>query len=183
MSPAVFFDPDATGTTESSGTVEIGEHTAHITDISVKRDVVVKGKYLSDIFTPIYRIASGNSSGLEIKDRGIFMFKKPSEDNSELKDRKGGGNAGYKNLLDAIGKSIEELLESDRTIYRLPEISKNDALNKPVVISVYQEEFTSKRDGNIYKVRKAKLLHGWGDGKELSANTNTEDKNDEELPF
>ena len=180
MNGSVYFDPNSVDSSESREVVEVGEHTAHICDISVKRDVVVRGKYLADIFSPVYRIANGNSKGLEIKDKGIFMFKKPDSDSNGLKDRKGGGNKGYKAFLESINKPVEELFESDRVIYKLPEISKEDALNKPVSIKVYQEEFTSKRDGNSYKVRKAMLIGSWGDGKELSDET-TED--DDELPF
>ena len=43
-----------------------------VKDLNVKKDIVVSGKFLADIYEPVFDI-----DGKDVKHKGFFRFKKP----------------------------------------------------------------------------------------------------------
>ena len=48
-----------------------------VKDLNVKKDIVVSGKFLADIYEPVFDI-----DGKDVKHKGFFRFKKPDPANT-----------------------------------------------------------------------------------------------------
>ena len=49
-----------------------GEYEAHVKGLELKENIVVRQKFLCDIFSPIFKIASGDFKGKTVKSKGFF---------------------------------------------------------------------------------------------------------------
>lgn len=92
-----FYDPSED---KPNVMVQEGEYYAHVKDVTVKEDVVIRGKYLADIYNIIFNLSPENSekefNGIggsafvnkEVRSKGFFRFKTP--DNKNLEPNAGG---------------------------------------------------------------------------------------------
>ena len=170
-----YFDPEANEMTM----VPEGLYPAHITSLNVKEDVVVKGKWLADIYVPSFTIAkeSNDAAGMKVNDsnygQGVFRFKKP-DSSSGLEDRRGGGNHGYKNLLDALQvKAEEHKTEDGRKLYKLPRLVEENVVGLPVLIKVFHQKYQSSGEERVSV--KAAVESGWTEGQRVEV--------EDDLPF
>jgi len=162
-----YFDPDANEMTM----VPEGVYPAHVTSLNVKEDVVVKRKWLSDIYVPSFTIAneSNDAAGMRVNDsnygQGVFRFKKP-DPSSGLEDRQGAGNSGYKALLDALEiKAEEHQAEDGRKLYKLPRLVEEDIVGLPVLIKVFHQKYQSSGEERVSV--KAAIESGWTEGQKI----------------
>ena len=83
-----------------------------------------------------------------------------------IRDRiTGGSNAGYKQFLDKFSIPLKELEVDDRTVYKLPSISKELVLDKSVVISVSHDEWEGVNGRNVTPVATlVRVRNGSDDG-------------------
>jgi hypothetical protein len=170
-----YFDPEANEMTM----VPQGTYPAHITSLNVKEDVVVKGKWLADIYVPSFTIAkqSNDASGMKVNDsnygQGIFRFKKP-DPSTNLEDRAGAGNSGYKSLLEALGFSLEEKKAEDgRVLYKLPRLVEDKVIGLPVLIKVFHQKYLSAGEERVSV--KASVESAWDEGQKVEV--------ENDLPF
>lgn len=149
-----------------------GDYEAHVVSLELKENIVVKGKFLADIFVPVFKIASGDLKGRKVKSKGFFRFKSPDKDKyPDLSDNMG-SNKGYMTLIDVLGLSIEEKEVDGKKIYSLPFVTPHEMEGRPAVIRVdhdiwinnSEETMTTPKVVNVFK---------WEDGK----------RNIEDLPF
>ena len=158
-----------------------GEYFAHVNDVQVKEDVVVRGKYLAAIYNIIFRLSPDNSTkefngiggnafvGKEIRSKGYFRFKTPDSKNLEPN---AGGNGGYKAMIEALGLKIEEKEIDGKTMYSLPSINPTEVEGMPAIIKVAHETWKN-RDGEDMTSPKAVAVFRWADGK----------RDESDLPF
>ena len=170
-----YFDPEASEMTM----IPEGVYPAHITSLNIKEDVVIKGKWIADIYVPSFTIAkeSNDASGMSVNDanygQGIFRFKKP-DSSSGLEDRQGAGNSGYKEMLDALNIKMEESKAEDgRTLYKLPRLVKENVVGLPVLIKVFHQKYISSGEERVSV--KASIESSWTEGQKV--------KVDDDLPF
>jgi len=158
-----------------------GEYYAHVKDVTMKEDVVVRGKYLADIYNVIFKLAPENSDkefngiggnafvGKEIRSKGFFRFKTPDSPNLEPN---AGGNGGYKVMIEALGLKIEEKEVDGKTMYALPSVNPADVEGLPAIIKIVHETWKN-RDGEDMTSPKAVGIFKWANGK----------RDDSDLPF
>ena len=173
-----FYDP-----TEDKPNVMVqeGEYYAHVKDVTVKEDVVIRGKYLADIYNIIFNLSAENSekefNGIggstfvnkEVRSKGFFRFKTPDSKNLEPN---AGGNGGYKAMVEALGVKIEEKEVDGKTMYALPSINPADVEGLPAIIKVAHETWKN-RDGEDMTSPKAVGIYKWANGK----------RDESDLPF
>ena len=168
-----------------SGPMPEGEYKAHVKSLNIKRNVVVKGKFLSDIYEVIFTVADENSEmeyvddkgellsgatfvGRDFRSKGFFRFKKPSKSEYPNLSENMGSNRSYMELVNSFGLNLEE---SDGKFY-LPELDESDIEGLPVVARIYHDTWTDS-EGEERITPKASMVFTWEDG----------DKKEEELPF
>jgi len=168
-----------------SGPMPEGEYKAHVKSLSIKRNIVVKSKFLSDIYEVIFTVADENKDmeyhndngevisgstfvGRDFRSKGYFRFKKPSKRDYPKLSENMGSNRAYMELVNSFGLNMEEV---DGKFY-LPELDESDIVGTPVIAKVYHETWTDA-DGEERVTPKAAMLFAWEGGK----------KQVEELPF
>tara|TARA_R100001082_G_scaffold86338_1_gene52927 strand:- start:2996 stop:3559 length:564 start_codon:yes stop_codon:yes gene_type:complete len=154
-----------------------GEYYAHIKDVTVKEDVVIRGKYLADIYNIIFKLAHENSDkefngisgsrfvGKEVRSKGFFRFKTPDSPNLEPNT---GGNGGYKAMVESLGLKVEEKEVNGKTVYALPSINPADVEGLPAIIKVGHDTWKN-RDGEDVISPQAVGVFKWANGKREEA--------------
>ena len=145
-----------------------GSYFAHVKELSIKENVVVKGKFLSDIYNLTFVIAKESSepgfAGRDVKSKGFFRFKEPNPDKYPNLSSNSGSNKGYKDLLDGLNISPEEKEVDGNKVYSLPLLSSDQAEGAPVVIKVVHDKWTN-REGEEVTTPKAISVFKWAEGK------------------
>ena len=168
-----------------SGPMPEGEYKAHVKSLSVKRNIVVKSKFLSDIYEITFTVADENKDmeyqndkgesvsgstfvGRDFRSKGFFRFKKPRKSEYPNLSENMGSNRSYMELVNSFGLNMDE---SDGKFY-LPELDESDIEGLPVVARIYHDTWTDS-EGEERITPKASMVFTWEDG----------DKKEEELPF
>jgi len=169
-----------------SGVMPEGEYKAHVKSLNIKRNVVVKRKFLSDIYEVVFTVADENSGmeyrdgegksvsgaafvGRDFRSKGFFRFKKPNKKEYPNLSENMGSNRSYMELVNSFG--LSSLEEVDGKFF-LPELDASDIEGLPVVAKVYHEKWTTP-EGEDKLTPKASMIFNWEDG----------DKKEDELPF
>ena len=168
-----------------SGPMPEGDYKAHVKSLSIKRNVVVKNKFLSDIYEVTFTVAEENSEmeyqddkgesisgstfvGRDFRSKGFFRFKKPSKSEYPNLSENMGSNRSYMELVNSFGLNMEEI---DGKFY-LPELDESDIAGTPVIAKLYHETWLDS-EGEERVTPKASMIFAWEDG----------DKKEEELTF
>tara|TARA_R110000764_G_scaffold34737_2_gene77427 strand:- start:463 stop:1035 length:573 start_codon:yes stop_codon:yes gene_type:complete len=150
-----------------------GEYYAHIKDFTMKADVVIKNKYMADIYNLNFKLAPENADkefdgvsgsmfvGKLIKSKGFFRFKNPNSPNLEPHS---GGNREFKEVLESLGISPEEKEIEGKKVFVLPTFTPENTEGKPVIIKVKHESWLN-REGEEMKTPKAINVFSWTNGK------------------
>tara|TARA_R100000808_G_C2133149_1_gene141950 strand:+ start:193 stop:744 length:552 start_codon:yes stop_codon:yes gene_type:complete len=160
-----FYDPNS-DTSGSKKVIEEGTYNAVVQSLTIKRDIVVKGKYLSDIFEAIYKIDDeryADLKGREVKSKGYFRFKTPDEKKYPNLEDNQGQNKGYMIFAEACGFSMEK---NEQGKYVLPMLMEGDIAGNPVNIKVVHDKWTDSSGEeritplaiNVFKSDKAPAL-------------------------
>ena len=176
-----WYDP----TQDFSGPMPEGEYKAHVKSLNIKRNVVVKGKFLSDIYEVIFTVADENKDmeyqddkgdplsgatfvGRDFRSKGFFRFKKPSKSEYPNLSENMGSNRSYMELVNSFGLSMEEV---DGKFY-LPELDSSDIEGLPVIAKLYHDTWVNS-DGEEKITPKASAIFSWEEG----------ERKEEDLPF
>lgn len=150
-----------------------GEYYAHVKEFTVKSDVVVRNKYMSDIYNIVFKLAPENSDkdfgehsgslfvGKTVRSKGFFRFKNPNSPNLESNS---GGNREFKEVCEALGVHPEEKEVDGKKVFALPSLTPANSEGKPAIIKVKHEDWTN-RDGEEMKSPKAYNVFSWSNGK------------------
>ena len=145
-----------------------GNYFAHVKEMIIKENVVVKGRFLSDIYNLTLEVSEESSdsqfAGKEVRSRGFFRFKEPDPDKYPNLSSNSGSNKGYKELLEGLNIPPEEKEVDGNKVYSLPLLSAPDVEGLPVLIKVAHEAWTN-RDGEKVTTPKAVSIFKWSDGK------------------
>ena len=145
-----------------------GDYEAHVTGLEIKENVIVKKKFISDIFSPVFKIASGDFKGKTIKSKGFFRFKSPNkETHPDLSDNRG-SNKGYKTLIEVLGINAESKEIDGKTVFKLPLIKSYDIEGKPAIIKIAHDKWTNS-EGEPVVFPKAVNLFKWEGGEESTS--------------
>ena len=155
-----WFDPSEAKSTP----LEEGSYSAQVTDLVIKKDKEVQGKFLADIYEPVFEI-----KGREVKHKGLFRFKKPDPSTHPNLEENSGSNKSYKELVESFSVKIEE--DSEGRFY-LPSVDDSDVAGMPVLIDVYHSKWIDN-EGNERTTPRAGAIYVW-DGQK---------KKEEDLPF
>mgnify|MGYP003148163820 CR=1 FL=1 len=142
-----------------------GEYEAHVKSLELRENVVVKNKFLSDIFTPTFKIASGDFKGKSIKAKGFFRFKTPDKERYPDLSDNSGSNKGYMNLIESLGVNAESKEVDGNTVYKLPFIKAYDIEGKPAIIKVVHDKWKNS-EGEEVTTPKVINVFKWESGKE-----------------
>jgi len=169
-----------------SGPMPEGDYKAHVKSLGIKRNVVVKGKFLSDIYEVTFTVADENSEmeyqndkgesisgatfvGRDFRSKGFFRFKKPDPSTYPNLEENSGSNKSYKELVESFSVSLEE--DSEGRFF-LPSVDESDIAGMPVLIDVYHSKWVDN-EGNERTTPRAGAIYTW-DGQK---------KKEEDLPF
>ena len=169
-SDEAYYDPSK----DVPSTIPEGMFKAYATKLS-EREVIVRDKYVADVFDIEFEIAEENKGktveidgksvdkggygGKTVKSKGFFRFKKPDASNSlhtglEMNTK---SNKSYMELLSSFSIETEEDKEGR---YFLPHINESDVNGKAVIIDIVHEHWTS-REGDSMVTPKAKAIFEW----------------------
>jgi len=157
-----------------SGPMPEGEYKAHVKSLSVKRNIVVKSKFLSDIYEITFTVADENKDmeyqndkgesvsgstfvGRDFRSKGFFRFKKPRKSEYPNLSENMGSNRSYMELVNSFGLNMEE---SDGKFY-LPELDESDIEGLPVVARIYHDTWTDS-EGEERITPKASMVFNLG---------------------
>ena len=108
-----------------------GTYEAHVKGLELKENIVVRAKFLCDIFSPVFKIASGEFKGKTVKSKGFFRFKSPDKEKyPDLSDNPG-SNKGYMRFIEALGIKPESKEVDGNTVYKLPFVKSYDTSDLP----------------------------------------------------
>tara|TARA_R110001583_G_scaffold498_3_gene4510 strand:- start:3134 stop:3706 length:573 start_codon:yes stop_codon:yes gene_type:complete len=170
MSEESYYDPSLD---KPNVMIPEGEYYAHVKEFTVKSDVVVRNKYMSDIYNIVFKLAPENSDkdfgehsgslfvGKTVRSKGFFRFKNPNSPNLESNS---GGNREFKEVCEALGVSPEEKEVDGKKVFALPSLTPANSEGKPAIIKVKHEDWTN-RDGEEMKSPKAYNVFSWSNGK------------------
>ena len=159
-----WYDPSES----KSSQVDAGTYSAQVTDLVVKEDKEVQGKFLSDIYEPVFNI-----DGKEVRHKGLFRFKKPNPSLYPHLQSDMGSNAGYYKFCDLL----EIVQEKDGKMF-LPQLTLDILKRYEYKVEVVMEEWTG-RDGNAMKTARVKLVTS----AKNKQSTDQDLISDEDLPF
>ena len=155
--------------TRKKNPVAKGWYPCHIVDCQIKT-VKVKNKYKAKIYNPVVEVADevkqlkftikdiqGNDMqvtgedyvGYKFRSMGVFYFLNPQVgDDFEVYPK---GNVGYMYFCQALGldlpKVTMEVNGQETEVYKLPELSRDDLLGKPIMGVVGESKPWVGRDG------------------------------------
>tara|TARA_R100000742_G_C4271310_1_gene90203 strand:- start:736 stop:1293 length:558 start_codon:yes stop_codon:yes gene_type:complete len=124
-----------------------GTYEANVKKMNIKKDIVVKNKYICDIFEAIYSIDDNNHpnlKGREIKSKGYFRFKSPDKKKHPNLEDNQGNNKGYMIFAEACGHEMEKDKQGK---YLLPYLMESDISGNPVTLKVIHDKWTGS-DGD-----------------------------------
>jgi len=139
-----------------------GKYKAHITGMDIKEDIKVRGKYIADIYSPVYTVAECKDKefiGREVYAKGVFRFKdgKGFEPNPT-------GNRNFKIFCDVLKAECESEEVDGKPRFKLPTLDEGSVIGSPVIVEVIHEEWTNK-DGELTTSAKATNVFDWAQGK------------------
>lgn len=177
-----------------------GIYPCHVTKCVLRKNVVVRGKYLANVYNLTLKVAkevSGHTfkgpngdvngsiyDGRDIYANGVFFFVTPSaSEHSHLKSNPG-GNENYLSFCQLIGfdcpnKDITITIdgkEVTKNVPILPELEESDIKGKPLFAVVSSASWRDKTTGEERSSMKAKTFQPWKEGNVL-------DIDKEEIPF
>ena len=139
-----YYNPNDDTSGKKYATIEEGTYEATVSKLNVKRDIVIKNEYLSDIFEATYTIEDDkypDLKGREVKSKGYFRFKTPDKTKyPNLKDNQG-NNKGYMIFAEACGF---EMQKDEQGRYLLPMVMESDIAGNPVVIKIVHDKWTDQ---------------------------------------
>ena len=172
-SSGAYYDPSQ----DLDGIVPIGDYYAHICGLDVRKDVIVRGKFLADIYVPSFKVAKENATndygtngedvsgkafvGREIKAKGFFRFKNPDKAKYPQLSDSQGSNKRYMEFVESAGVKVAEDKDGK---YRLPEIREDDIYGKPVIAKVIHDKWLND-DGEEKASPKVLSVFNWAEGK------------------
>ena len=164
-----YYDPSM----DFSGLMPEGMYKAHATDLVIKENIVIKNKYISDIYEVKFEIAPENEEntyedngneisgktfvGKEVRSKGFFRFKKPDKTTHPNLEENSGSNKSYMELIQSFGIVSEPDSEGR---YFLPNVNESDVVGMPVEIEVKHNEWTNS-EGEKVKTPKAVAIFRW----------------------
>jgi hypothetical protein len=116
--------------------IPTGRYRARIIDVECNSDVRF-GSHISDVFKPVYVIEDNNHlslKGKQVKDNGIFVYKKKAGFQFEPKR-----NWGYSKYL----KLMELTKKRDNETGMIAPLNKGDIIHNVVNIDVFEKSFTN----------------------------------------
>ena len=170
LGPDAWYEPKSQG---GGSSVKAGKYEkVLVKDLNVKKDIVVSGKFLADIYEPVFDI-----EGKEVKHKGFFRFKKPDPAKYPQLQSDMGSNAGYHalcDMMDMVQKMDDKLI--------LPELDLESFKRFLFDVEVVIEEWVG-REGNDMKTPRVKMvLKAETRGKEAIMEDNIVNVEDD-LPF
>ena len=169
-----FYDPSQ----DFDGVLPAGEYLAHVKEMQIKDDVVVKGKFLADIYEPTFVVAKENKSqkydidgdsvsgkafvGRAIPHKGIFRFKRPDPAKYPQLSDSQGSNKKYMEFADSLGVKIEEV--DGR--FKLPTLDEDYVRGEPARVKVVHDKWLG-RDGDEMVSPKVVDVFKWSKGKKV----------------
>ena len=167
-----YYDPSL----DFDGIVPVGDYYAHITGLEVKKNIVIRKKFLADIYVPAFKLSKENSDkdfgsngemisgkafvGREIRGKGFFRFKNPDKAKHPNLSDSQGSNKRYMEFVEALGIKTAE----DGGRFRLPEVTEDDIYGLPVLAKVIHDKWTTD-DGEEKSTAKVLSLFNWSEGK------------------
>ena len=173
-SSGAYYDPSQ----DFDGIVPIGDYYAHICGLDVRKDVIVRGKFLADIYVPSFKVAKENATndygtngedvsgkafvGREIKAKGFFRFKNPDKAKYPQLSDSQGSNKRYMEFADALGVKVEEV--DGR--FKLPTLDEDYVKGEPAKVKVVHDKWLG-REGDEMISPKVIDVFKWSDGKKV----------------
>jgi len=142
-----YYNPTDDTTGSKYVTIPEGTYEANVNKLSVKKDIVIKNSYISDISEATYKIDDDNHptlKGREIKSKGYFRFKAPDKKTHPGLEDNQGNNKGYMIFAEACGF---EMKKDDSGKYLLPYLMESDISGNPVTLKVVHDKWTGS-DGD-----------------------------------
>lgn len=143
-SNVAYYNPSDDTSGKKFATIEEGTYEANVSKLVVKKDIVVKNKYLSDIFEAHYTIDDKRYPDLqnrEVKSKGYFRFKSPDKEKYPNLEDNQGNNKGYMIFAEACGF---EMSKDEEGRYLLPFVMESDIAGNPVTIKVVHDKWTDQ---------------------------------------
>ena len=164
-----WYDPSA----DFSGVMPVGAYKAYAKDLVVKENLVVRSKYLADVYEVKFEVAEENAEivydvdgkevsgksfvGKEIRSKGFFRFKSPDKSIYPNLEENSGSNKSYMELIESFGVKTEADNEGK---FFLPNVIESDVVGMPVILEVYHD-FWTDRDGKDRTTPKAGGIFTW----------------------
>ena len=142
-----YYNPTEDTTGNKYEPIPEGTYEANVMKLNIKKDIVVKNTYMSDIFEAIYVIDDDNHPTLknrEIKSKGYFRFKNPDKNKHPKLEDNQGQNKGYMIFAEACGF---EMKKDNSGKYLLPYLMESDISGNPVTVKVVHDKWTGS-DGD-----------------------------------
>lgn len=168
-----YYDPSL----DFDGIIPVGDYYAHVTGLEIKKDIVIRNKFLADIYVPVFKLAKENSDksfgsngemipgkafvGKELKGKGFFRFKNPDRVKYPKLSDSQGSNKRYMEFVGSLGIKTSD---DGSGRFKLPEISEDDIYGKPVIAKIIHDKWTTD-DGEERSTAKVLSLFDWSDGK------------------
>jgi hypothetical protein len=160
-----YYDPNSDTTGEKKTVIPAGTYEANVSRLSIKRDIIVKNKYLSDIFEAHYTLNDKlypELKGREVKSKGYFRFKLPNKEKYPKLEDNQGNNKGYMIFSEACGFKMEK---DEQGRYSLPMLTEGDISGNSVNIKVVHDKWTDSSGEeritplaiNVFKANKVNL--------------------------
>ena len=92
------YNPSEDTAGKKYATIEEGSYEAIVSKLTIKKDIVVRNQYLSDIFEATYKLDDDrypDLKGREVKSKGYFRFKSPDKKKYPKLEDNQGNNKGY----------------------------------------------------------------------------------------
>lgn len=146
-SNVAYYNPTEDTTGNKYEPIPEGTYEANVNKLSIKKDIVIKNSYISDIFEATYLIDDDNHPTLknrEIKSKGYFRFKAPDKKTHPNLDDNQGNNKGYMIFAEACGFDMKK---DGNGKYLLPYLMESDISGNPVTLKVVHDKWTGS-DGD-----------------------------------
>jgi len=128
--------------------IQEGTYNAKIVDLNIKADKEVQGKFLADIYEPVFEI-----DGVEVKHKGLFRFKKPDPSVYPHLQADMGSNAGYYAFMSLASLQVEK----DGKIL-LPQLTDEMVKDTEWEVQVVVEKWTGREGNEMQTPRVSKTL-------------------------